>query len=96
MGQNLGFIYTRTHLWRQDQEANFKEVWQMKEVWPRQSFWSALDRAGPCCKAFAESVPKAATVIAGQATTAGTYPWSAGLRVRYLSKLEQDTMLRLH
>ena len=73
-----------------------KEVWQMKEVSPRQSSWSALDRAGPCCKAFAESVPKAATVIAGQATTAGTYPWSAGLRVRYLSKLEQDTMLRLH
>ena len=72
-----------------------KEVWQMKEVSPRQSSWSALDRAGPCCKAFAESVPKAATVIAGQATTAGTYPWSAGLRVRYLSKLEQDTM-RLH
>jgi hypothetical protein len=94
MGQNLGFIYTRTHLfWRQDQEANFKEVWQMKEVWPRQSFWSALDRAGPCCKAFAESVPKAATVIAGH--HGWNVPVVGCLRVRYLSKLEQDTM-RLH
>ena len=95
MGQNLGFIYTRTHLWRQDQEANGGLADEGGFAAPI-VLWSALDRAGPCCKAFAESVPKAATVIAGQATTAGTYPWSAGLRVRYLSKLEQDTMLRLH
>ena len=53
----------------------------------------ALAWAGLCCKAFSESVPKAATVIAGH------HGWNVPLagcqRVRPLSKLEQDTM-RLH
>ena len=60
-----------------------KEVWQMM-------IGQALVWAGPCCKALAENLRKAATVIAGH------HGWNLPLvgspRVRLLSKLEHDTM----
>ena len=82
---------TRWHITWKPRAASYrgrkpKKVWQMM-------IGEALAWAGPCCKAFAESVPKAATVIAGH------HGWNVPLagcpRVRPLSKLEQDTM-RLH
>merc|ERR1712166_938682 len=60
-----------------------KEVWQIM-------IGQALVWAGPCCKALAENLRKAATVIADH------HGWNLPLvgspRVRLLSKLEHDTM----
>jgi hypothetical protein len=93
MGQNLGFIYTRTHLWRQDQEAKGGLADEGGFAAPiilvgTRSGWPVLQGLrGKCAQGcHGHRWP-------------GHHGWNVPvvgcLRVRYLSKLEQDTM-RLH